>query len=479
MRPFKASLFKVNLFKAESLRVNLVLTYVWLWAASALAATLVTFWLAGRSAQISFDRILKDDALALATQVHWDRAGPIFAADPNTADYLIFDSLSPSRFMVLTQSGVKLVGNALIQLPPSAKIQKSGEPLFFDSVNEAGNLRVVAIRIESNDTTDYVWVVVGESQAKREQISHELAVAIFLPAIGLAIFIVPLLFAGIRYGLAPANAINDAVSKRGIDDLSPIPISQVPVELRGLISHINDLLKRLQDAVAHERRFISDAAHQLRTPLAGIKILIDDMLRTSHASPSDPPDAEVLAELSLAANRLTQLVKQLLTLARTQGVNEIEISNVKLVDLLNTLICTWQPLFKEHSKQLLLGRSAIFIEELHVKTNATLLTEILTNLIDNALNYGGAEVALEVKMQKSRVLIQVIDDGNTVHAQDIEKMLTPFWRGNDPKTHGVGLGLPIAQKTSYLLGGDLSIQVPPQVKGLQVTVELPLNSHEQ
>ena len=80
----------MNIFKAESLRRNLVLTFIWLWVASALAATLVAFWLAGRSAQISFDRILKDDALALATQIHWDESGPVFAADPHTADFLIF-----------------------------------------------------------------------------------------------------------------------------------------------------------------------------------------------------------------------------------------------------------------------------------------------------------------------------------------------------------------------------------------------------
>ena len=461
------------LFKAESLRRNLVLTFIWIWVASALAATLVAFWLAGRSAQVSFDRILKDDALALATQIHWEESAPVFAADTHTADYLVFDSLSPSRFMVINQNGKKLIGNAVLALPPNADQQKAGVPLFFDSDNETGNLRVVAIRLEHLPSPGYVWVVVGESQAKRNQISRELAAAIFLPAIGLAVLIVPLLFAGIRYGLAPANAINFAVSRRGINDLSPIPLSQVPDELRGLISHINDLLKRLQEAIAHERRFISDAAHQLRTPLAGIKLLADDLLRTSQASPNEPPNQEVLSELSTASARVTQLVKQLLTLARSEGVNAIETHETPLSPLVSDLLAHWEPLFIKNSKTLQLSTSTEELNTIHLKTNPTLLKEILTNLIENAFNYGGDTVDLNISTKDRRVVLRVLDNGSNVVEDDIEKMLTPFWRGKDLSQHGVGLGLPIAQKTCALLGGQLSIQVRPEVRGTQVSIDLP------
>ncbi len=464
----------MNLFKAESLRRNLVLTFIWLWVASALAATLAAFWLAGRSAQISLDRILKDDALALATQIHWDDSGPVFAADPNTADYLIFDSLSPSRFMVINQNGKKLVGNALLSLPKEASEQTAGIPIFFDSENDFGNLRVVAIRLEHKQSPGYVWVLVGESQAKRNQISKELAAAIFLPAIALAVLIVPLLFAGIRYGLAPANAINDAVSRRGIDDLSAIPISQVPTELKGLISHINDLLKRLQEAIAHERRFISDAAHQLRTPLAGIKLLVDDLLRTSQASPKAPPNPEVLSELSSASARVTQLVRQLLTLARSEGVNTIETSDIELGELVVDLINHWKPVFRQNSKNFVISTEMQSLSTFKFKTNSTLLKEVLNNLIDNAFNYGGDKVYLNATIQNERLLLRVLDNGKSVVADDLEKMLTPFWRGKDLSQHGVGLGLPIAQKTCALLGGHLSIQINPEVEGTQITIDLPL-----
>jgi two-component system sensor histidine kinase TctE len=463
----------VKRLKEESLKRNLILTFIWLWVASALAATLGAFWLAGRSAQISFDRILKDDALALGTQIHWEKTGPVFAADPNTADYLIFDSLSPSRFTVINQDGKKLVGNATLELPKNSSQQRTGVPLFFDSSNENGNLRVVAIRLDSNLSDNYVWVIVGESQAKRDQISKELAAAIFLPAIGLAFLIVPLLFAGIRYGLAPANAINDAVSKRGINDLSPIPLSQVPDELKGLISHINDLLKRLEEAVAHERRFISDAAHQLRTPLAGIKLLVGDLLRTNQESPQSPPDTEVLTELSQSSTRVTQLVKQLLTLARSEGVNKIETESVDIEQLILGLKRNWETSFINAGKEFRVNTDQHLIHGLRVESNYTLLLEILDNIIDNAFNYGGNLVELKAKFQDRKIILQVLDNGTQVLKEDIEKMLTPFWRGMNSLTHGVGLGLPIAQKTCNLLGGELSLQIKPEVLGTQVTVTLP------
>ncbi len=463
----------MKLFKADSLKRNLILTFIWLWVASALAATLVAFWLAGRSAQLAFDRILKDDALALMTQIHWDKGVPVFSGDPHTADSLIFDSFSPSRFTVITQEGKKIVGNASLDLPQNADLLKPDLPLFFDSNTATGNLRVVAIKLQDKQSSAYAWVIVGESQAKRDQISTELAAAIFLPAIGLAVLIVPLLFAGIGYGLAPAKAINDAVSKRGINDLSPIPLSQVPDELTGLISHINDLLRRLEEAIAHERRFISDAAHQLRTPLAGIKLLVDDLLRTNQANPHSPPDPEVLIELSSASTRVTQLVKQLLTLARSEGVNTIEKSEISLGFLTSELEKNWGPIFKKTGKDLRTSTYLHSVKNFKINSNLTLLMEIMDNIIANAFNYGGDTVELNANIQHNRVILQVLDNGSKVSKNDIEKMLTPFWRGLDSTNQGVGLGLPIAQKTCLLLGGVLSIQVQPETKGTQVTVDLP------
>ena len=100
--------------------------------------------------------------------------------------------------------------------------------------------------------------------------------------------------------------------------------------------------------------------------------------------------------------------------------------------------------------------------------------EVLNNLIENALNYGGNLVELNATIHEDRLFFNVLDNGEKLSPGDVEKMLTPFWRGIDSYKHGVGLGLPIAQKTSLLIGAKLNIQIGPQVKGTQITVDLPI-----
>ena len=168
------------------------------------------------------------------------------------------------------------------------------------------------------------------------------------------------------------------------------------------------------------------------------------------------------------------MVKQLLTLARSEGVNIIETTEIELGELVTDLSNYWRPVFAQNSKVLHLSTEIQSLSKFKFKTNPTLLKEILNNLIDNAFNYGGDRIDLKASQESDRLLLQVLDDGESVVAEDLEKMLTPFWRGKDLSHHGVGLGLPIAQKTCALLGGHLSIQIRPEVHGTQITIDLPL-----
>jgi two-component system sensor histidine kinase TctE len=456
-----------------SLRRKLLYPLLWLWLASALIATLAAFWLAGRAAQVAFDRILKDDALALGAQVRWDASGPRFAVDSRTAASLVFDSLAPSRFTVRVGDGRTLVGNAEMSLPPAAAEQAAGEPLFFDAPTAWGGLRAVALRLEHAGSPEPVWIIVGEAQAKRDQISRELAAAIFLPAASLAFLIVPLLFLGIRYGLAPARDTTLAVAQRSIDDLSPLPLNNVPDELQGLVGRINDLLTRLQEAVTHERRFIADAAHQLRTPVAGLMLLADDLLRTHHASPAQPPDSEVLNELHSAATRAAHLVRQLLALARMERNAPVEIIRFELRALLEEVIARWQAPAAAAHKTLQAEPSLAQRAPQWINGNPLLLEEALGNLIDNALLYGGTSVWIGVKQSGHDLLIHVLDNGPELNQATREHMLTPFWRGEQSGKSGSGLGLPIAQKAVRGMGGELEISSRPQVAGTRVTLRLP------
>jgi two-component system sensor histidine kinase TctE len=460
--------------RVASLRTKLLYPLLWLWLVPGLIATISAFWLAGQAAQGAFDRVLKDDALALAAEVRWEGGNPSFRTDSRTAASLVFDSLSPSRFTVQTGSGRILVGNAELHPPALTGRLKKGQTVFYETQTSWGRLRTVALQLRNERAADTVWVIVGEAESKRDQISHELATAIFLPAAGVGFIIVPLLFLGVRYGLAPARDLVAAVTARGIDDLSPLPLDRVPDELKALIERVNELFARLSEAIAHERRFIADAAHQLRTPTAGIKLLAEDLLRGYQQDPAQPPDAEVLRELHAAAVRTSDLVRQLLTLARAErDPSLIEMSDFDMATLVRQVVERWQQV------ELAQGRSLAMTPELRdggpywLHSNPTLIEEALGNLLENALLYGGPNIRVGLGSDQGEVRVTVLDDGAALDQDTLEHLFVPFWRGADARGQGSGLGLAIAQRTLHSLGGFVAVQTRPQVEGNCFTLGLP------
>lgn len=460
--------------RVASLRTKLLYPLLWMWLLPGLIATISAFWLAGQAAQGAFDRVLKDDALALAAEVRWDGGSPSFRADSSTAASLVFDSLSPSRFTVQTSTGRILVGNAELRPPTQTGRLKRGQAIFYETQTSWGKLRTVALQLGDERAADTVWVIVGEVESKRDQISRELATAIFLPAAGVGFIIVPLLFLGVRYGLAPARDLVAAVTARGIDDLSPLPLDRVPDELKALVERLNELFARLSEAIAHERRFIADAAHQLRTPTAGIKLLAEDLLRGYQHDPTQPPDADVLRELHAAAVRTSDVVRQLLTLARAErDPSLIELFDLDAAALVRQVVERWQQL------DIAQGRSLAMTPELRdgvprwLHSNPTLIEEALGNLLENALLYGGPNIRVGLEAGEDAVRVTVLDDGATLDNDTVEHLFVPFWRSSGSKGQGSGLGLPIAQRTMRSLGGTIAVQTRPQVQGNCFTLILP------
>lgn len=459
--------------RVASLRTKLLYPLLWLWLVPGLIATISAFWLAGQAAQGAFDRVLKDDALALAAEVRWEAGAPNFRADSRTAASMVYDSLSPSRFTVQTSNGRILVGNADLRPPAQAGRLRKGEAVFYETQTSSGKLRTVALQLHDDRSAETVWVIVGEAEAKRDQISRELATAIFLPAAGVGFVIVPLLFLGVRYGLAPARDLVAAVTARGIDDLSPLPMERVPDELKALIERLNDLFARLSGAIAHERRFIAEAAHQLRTPTAGIKLLAEDLLHGYQRNPAQPPDAEVLRELHAAAVRTSDLVRQLLTLARAErDPSLIELSDFDMAALVRQVVERWQQV------ELAQGRSLAMTAELRdggpcwLHSNPTLIEEVLGNLLENALLYGGPNIRVGLVSDPGEVRVTVLDDGAALDQDTLDHLFVPFWRSADSRGQGSGLGLAIAQRTLRSLGGSITVQTRPQVDGNCFTLGL-------
>jgi two-component system, OmpR family, sensor histidine kinase TctE len=450
-----------------SLRRKLIMTFLGLWLISVVLSTLAAYWFSGQAAQVSFDRILKDDALALAAQIRWTTGKTAFNLDPNTADLVIYDSSSPSQYAVFDKSLQRLSGDLDAQIDVDFSKLKLNEPNFLDVKNTLGDMRLVAMRI-NHEAGEFAWVVVAESNVKRNVISRELAAAIFLPALGLAFLVIPLLLFGIRLVLEPARTISEQVSRKGIEDLSVLQLDGVPEELQTLIGHLNDLLQRLREAIEHERRFIADAAHQLRTPIAGIKVLTQDLVRTHSNNPLAPPDAEVVNELNAAAIRATHLVQQLLSLARNELSKPLKEQRIHLSSVIHEIEHVWCKRFIDASKTCVFLFNEDLINHFNLSGNELMLSEALNNLFDNALKYGGDQIELKITGDSHQISICIRDNGDGVNSQQIDELLTPFWRGPDVSAGGVGLGLPIVAGAVRQLGGQLQILSRPEFEGFQV-----------
>ncbi|MBS0507725.1 MAG: sensor histidine kinase [Proteobacteria bacterium] len=460
-----------------SLWRQLLMPLVGLWVASALVATGAAYWFAGRTTNQSFDRLLADDAHALAAQLRWHDGAARFEASRETADLLVFDSLLRSHYTVRTDAGRTLVGNLALPLPLPELAGPFNQPVFFNQAAEGGlMLRAVALHVRPSVADEPVWVVVAESKTKRQQVTNEIALAIFLPA-GLAGFvIIPLLYYGIRRGLAPTRHISALVVQHGENDLSPLSVDEVPEELRGLVQHTNALLSRLKASVEEQRRFVADAAHQLQTPMAGIRLLVGDMRRTQRADPSQPMDAEVLAQLDEVAARGARMVRQLLAYARAEEESVIEDQVFDAAAVTGQTVQRWQAAAAAAGKALLAPAEPPGQPGGHaLRGSPTLLGEVISNLIDNALRYGGARVTVQLLARGARLHIRVCDDGPTLDAATRERMLLPFWRGQHGQTEGSGLGLSIAQRVIQRMGGRITVDAGPQGRGTCVDLDLPLS----
>jgi len=456
-----------------SLQIRLLYPLLWLWAGSAALAAITAFWLAGRSTDIAFDRILADDARALASQVHWDAKGPIFDMDAGTAASLVYDSLAPSHFAVRTFGGQTLVGDARLHPPERVTQYPNSEPVFHNQTQAKAELRVVVLLIGRQPGQEPVWVLVAEDLTKRQHMRDELARAIFLPATLVGFVIIPLLVFGVRYGLQMASRTSESVAARSLNDLSPLSLDEVPQELRPLVARINDLLARLKATLAHERQFIAEAAHQLRTPVSGIRLLTKDLMRTRQRHPDAPPDPEVLAELDAAANRATHLVQQLLSLARADAGAGVQRQRVDIDAMVQTMLNKWQRVARDVGKTLTGAPTACGEQKAFVTADPMLLQDALDNLIDNALLYGGLQCQVTVQCSDQEVCIEVLDNGPALPESVLQRMREPFWRAGDAQSPGSGLGLSIAEKTAMAFGGHLDIESSPAEGGTRIRLCLP------
>jgi two-component system sensor histidine kinase TctE len=461
-----------------SLRRQLLVPLVWTWLLGTLAAVLGAYLLARAGANAAFDRGLQDQASALAAKVIWSDRGPLLDMSRQAMELFTWDLADRNSFAMFDADGNVLAGDGNVPEPPDRSRRTFEKPMLFDAVYEGEPVRGAVFSVASPMLDRSVAIVVIETKRKRSGLIRDIQLGVTLPAFALGSLTFALLGWNIRRGLRPLRDVATAVAQREASDWRPLPMEQVPAEAVPLIERINSLLADVQQSVSLQRRFVADAAHQLRTPVAGIRVLAQGLEQELKSLPRPAGGAgwePLLAQLLRSSDRLSRLIGQLLSLARSETALSVNAEQATM-DIVPLVRETAEPWALEALKD---GRS-ITLEApdaaVLARAHPLWLGEVLNNLLDNARRYGGAHVVVRVgPLPDGGAELAVEDDGEGVTGEQLPRLFEPFWRGERADLRndgGTGLGLAIAREIVERLGGQLHAVSRPDFPGMKFSVRL-------
>jgi two-component system, OmpR family, sensor histidine kinase TctE len=449
-----------------SLRSGLTVRFLAAAIALLVLDAIACYAIAAHFANLVYDRWLIDSNRSLSQALSVANGGVQIELPQVALQIFQFDEVDKTYFRVSTQRRGLIAGDALLPALPGAT--DGGVRLATGSVH-GEPVRLVATRVPEPQARDTATVEVGETLHKRAALATEILLAMAAPQLGL--LLVALFFAwfAVAHGLRPLTALGAVIESRGHDNLTPVPELNLPKEARVLVSKINDLLARLERAMVAQRRFVADAAHQLRTPLAAVLLYTERAERAVDAE----SEQQALHGLHSSVARAARLSHQLLALARAEpeAAAARELSAVDLVGLARGIGEEWIPRALE--RQIDFGFVAP-AEPVFVTGNAGLLGELMSNLIDNALRYCGPSSRVTLSVEALPVpALAVEDDGPGVPSEEREKIFERFYRVANSRAEGCGLGLAIVKEIATLHRAVASVSPGRSGRGARFSVQFP------
>lgn len=439
-----------------------------------LAAAAVTYHLAERYARGGIDASLLQATRALARQVKPIGSG-LLVDFPRAAQAIIeADPEDRVYYMVSAPPGKFLLGNRALPAPPPRGGRDADMTHFYDAALDGSGMRVAALYVPIGmpDSGELMLVQVARSQTSRNELARHILNDTVLPLSALIVLMTMIVWAGIRVGLAPLSRLRDQVENRAPDDLTPLALDAAPREVRSLAAAVNQLLEAVRENVSAQRRFISNAAHQLRTPLAGLKSQAELALDLN----TDPAVAERLRRVRESAVRAAHLINQLLTLARAEpeSAEALPRNRVDLRQLVADVAAEQVPRAMLAGIDLGVADMDDAWPQVTVWCSEVLLREAVLNLVDNAIRYAGrgAEVTLSVHTAAGMAVLEVADNGPGLAADQHDAVFGRFYRATHEGA-GCGLGLAIVREIALRHGGRAHAR-PLQPHGLSIRLELPL-----
>ncbi len=455
--------------KHSSLRKKLLVLLVPPLLILILIASSILFRFAIVEQRDAFDNALYDSAYSIYQLIQKsDDSIENLSLPKNEKQFILNDQSDVIFYNVVGTDGKLLNGDSDGGLMPQIKEQTSN-PNFRDGIVHNLNVRIVStlVSIQKNGVELPVYIQVAETLNKREALASNVLIDIILPQLLLVLFTIIIIWFGVERGLQPLFDLQAAVSKRSYLDLSSIEMPDVPTEVMILVNSVNSLMRQLESVLSAQNRFIADAAHQLRTPLAGAQAQLELALLES-----DPDQhQELLERVSTSMERLSHTITQLLSLARNQqdASHNIVMSRVNLNKIAQEVTTDMVP--TAIKKGLDLGFEAD-TQSTIILGDSKRLKEMLYNLVDNALLYtpAGGKVTVKVQHEAGEIVLSVIDNGPGIPKSEREKVFERFHRVIGTGQEGSGLGLAIVMEIAQLHQANVEIADEPRKKGLNIQV---------
>lgn len=440
------------------------------WPVSVIVSYLIAIGVAERQ----FDRSLVAKVRSLAENVTQDAVTGEIRLGVDLRMLMIDDDAENHELRIDDAIAKRYGGDAI---PPPAPFPvpqaeaAATDTALRDAVVRGTRARVVTLRTSPPQARGPITLQLSEPIARREALAREMLLAL-VPLQILAIPVAAILaLLGLRHGIRPLRQLSEDLAKRQPGDLKPVDVEAAPDEIAPLVVAFNDLMQRAASESARQQRFVDNAAHQLRTPITGLRLSAELALR-SH----DPTDKQrALEDIVKSAERSALTIERLLALARAENALSEGLQPVDLARVATAAISAH--LEAARTRHIDLGGSGLDIAT-PINGNETLLTEMLGNLIDNALQHAndGGMVTVGLVRSKSETIVFVEDDGPGVPPEAREQVWERFYRA-DSKRHesgrpGTGLGLAIVREIADVHGAVARLAATARGARFEVVFEI-------
>jgi len=423
----------------------------------------------------TFDRDLAETAKSVGLIFKKSSEKKLHDIDENSISLLLTEPHDKMFYSIRDDQGRLLFGNPDVAYRKAEDLDPTDPDdfnVYFDTIKNEG-VRVVSIPIEHpiNKVKKQFFIQVAETRNQRTEIQRQIIFWIVIPQLILLISALILVRFAVKRGLSPILYLNEKIITRSYRDLKPIDINNVPLEVDRLVTSLNNLMSELDNAIKSENRFVNDAAHQLRTPLAGILAQI----QLAQESKNKDEIHNRLEQISQSSKRLIHIINQLLSLSKTQP-EAAHSSNFQKMDLVNLTKKTMEDLFPlADLKKIDLGYEGPLKEAL-IEGDEKKLYDLIHNLVENAIKYtpSSGKVNVSIENKNNKICLIVEDTGKGIPKDDQQNIFKRFYRGDNVSQAGddagAGIGLAIVKEIANMHEATIEIDSRNEKSGTRFYV---------